>query len=122
MINRLKYVAATLLIVIGCIHIGFSFFEYEVLSEEALWFVSGGLCFLFAGLFNFFLLGNRSVQFTRVAYLRLVNLLLVLFLVVMSIQLPMVPGIVELLSVIFLFVVNPPLTKSGNDSAFLDIV
>ena len=99
-------ISSILLLLIGLAHIGFSFIEYSVISIDALWFVGGGLIFIFSGLFNLFLHSNADLKLKNVFYLKTVNLLSVVFLVFLVIQLPMIPGFIGLGCSVFLLFIN----------------
>ncbi|MEM9935728.1 MAG: hypothetical protein AAF824_19030 [Bacteroidota bacterium] len=101
-----KRLISILLLLIGLIHIGVSFTLFSALSSEALWFVSGGLVLIFSGFFNLFLCANGDTDLKKISYLRIVNLILFLFLVLMVIQLPMIPGFIGLGCTLFLLLFN----------------
>jgi asparagine N-glycosylation enzyme membrane subunit Stt3 len=45
-------VASILIVLLGCVHIGFTFFNYHGLSYEAIWFLGTGLAIVLAGFIN----------------------------------------------------------------------
>lgn len=104
--EKLKTIAAIFLILIGLTHIAFSFMSYNEITEEALWFVSGGLLFIISGCFNLFIQSNESQKLQRIIYLKTSNFLFALFLIFLVIQLPMLPGFIGLGCSIFLLIIN----------------
>lgn len=50
MIRLIHKVSTSLVLAIGVVHIGGTFFFYEGLSEAAIWFSGAGLCAVFVAL------------------------------------------------------------------------
>jgi len=60
-------VANILIVLLGCVHIGFTFFNYHGLSYEAVWFLGTGVAIVLAGFINIAMLrdgGRDTVVWT----------------------------------------------------------
>lgn len=60
-------VASILIVLLGCVHISFTFFNYHGLSYEAVWFLGTGVAIVLAGLVNIAMLrdgGGDTVIWT----------------------------------------------------------
>ncbi|MGB7070387.1 MAG: hypothetical protein WBD22_12915 [Pyrinomonadaceae bacterium] len=55
-------IASILIVLLGCVHIGFTFFNYHGLSYEAIWFFGTGVAIVLAGFVNIAMLrdGGRD--------------------------------------------------------------
>jgi len=55
-------IASILIVLLGCVHIGFTFFNYHCLSYEAIWFFGTGVAIVLAGFINIAILrdGGRD--------------------------------------------------------------
>lgn len=103
--KKVNIITSLLLVIIGFIHVGFSFLEFQSISEDALWFASGGLFISGSGIFNLFI-AQSKVELQNGYLLKVVNCLLVLFLLLMVVQLPMLPGFIALGCSIYLVFFN----------------
>jgi hypothetical protein len=56
MIKGLHKIAAGLIIALGCLHITFTFFNYDSFSLDAMWFAGAGLAIVLAGFLNVILI------------------------------------------------------------------
>lgn len=56
-------IASILIVLLGCVHIGFTFFNYHGLSYEAIWFLGTGVAIVLAGFVNIAMLrdGGRDI-------------------------------------------------------------
>lgn len=48
----IQTVASVLIVILGFVHIGFTFFNYHGLSYEAIWFLGTGVAIVLAGFMN----------------------------------------------------------------------
>ena len=56
MTKKLHKIAAGLIIALGCLHIAFTFFDYDSFSLDAMWFAGAGLAIVLAGFVNVILI------------------------------------------------------------------
>ena len=60
-------IASILIVALGLLHCGFTFYEYDGLSYEAIWFLGTGFAIILAGFINIAMLregGNDTVIWT----------------------------------------------------------
>ena len=62
-------IASILIILLGCVHIGVTFFNYHGLSYEAVWFLGTGVAIVLAGFVNIAMLrdGGRDTVIWTIA-------------------------------------------------------
>lgn len=60
MIKRLHKIAAGLIVALGCLHIAFTFPNYDSFSLDAMWFAGAGVAILLAGFLNVILVRDRG--------------------------------------------------------------
>lgn len=53
-------IANFLIVLLGCVHVGFTFFNYHGLSYDAIWFFGTGIAIVLAGFVNIALLRDRE--------------------------------------------------------------
>jgi hypothetical protein len=53
-------IAAILIVVLGLLHVGFTFVQYEGLSFDAVWFLGTGVAIILAGFLNIAMLRDRG--------------------------------------------------------------
>ncbi len=94
-----------ILILIGCVHIGFSVFIFDSLSEDFMWFVGSGLALLYLALLNFLLRGPQN-QKSAYIIIQVSNLMFLTFFVMINIVSQTVPGVVGLFAVLILIGTN----------------
>lgn len=108
MIHR---VASVLIILLGLVHIGFTFHDYDGLSMEAAWFFGTGVAIVLAGFMNIAMLrdGGRDTIIWSMSLIT--NLVFLLGFAAASFMLPQPQVFVGLLlftiTTIYSFVINP---------------
>ena len=50
--KKIQTIASVLIILLGCVHIGFTFFNYFGISFDAVWFLGTGVAIVLAGFLN----------------------------------------------------------------------
>ena len=50
--KTIQKIAAALIVILGLVHIGFTFRDYDGLSMNAMWFAGAGFAIVFAGFLN----------------------------------------------------------------------
>ena len=60
--RRAAWVASLLIVALGCVHIGVTFFQYYGLSFEAVWFFGTGVAIVMAGFLNIAMIRNRGTD------------------------------------------------------------
>jgi hypothetical protein len=95
-------------------HMAYTFMNVEgrTTGEEQMWFFSGGLAMLFAGFINitFYVVRSRFVRMISLA----TNLILLLFLIVLSVVIPEVQVIVLTLVLLVTVIVNMVFSPEGE--------
>ena len=53
-------IASILIVLLGCVHLGFTYFNYHGLSYEAIWFFGTGVAIVLAGFINIAMLRDSG--------------------------------------------------------------
>jgi asparagine N-glycosylation enzyme membrane subunit Stt3 len=58
--NRITTIASTLIVGLGLLHCCFTFYNYDGLSYDAVWFLGSGVTIVLAGFINIAMLRDRG--------------------------------------------------------------
>ncbi len=103
--KMINTICLIILIIIGCVHIVFSIFIFDTLSQDSMWFVGSGLAIIYLALLNFLLRGFQN-QKSVYWIIQVSNLMFLTFFIMISIASQEIPGFVGLTAVLILIGTN----------------